>query len=271
MGEEDVWAKTGLFIFILFFLLGSGVWVGLALMAVAYVGLDVFVPGIAGDRMLTTIWSSSSSWTLTALPLFIWMGEILFRTRLSEDMFRGLSPWMAGLPGGLLHTNVVGCTVFAAVSGSSAATLTTVGKMSIPELRRRGYPEFMTIGTLAGSATLGLMIPPSLTLIVYGVTINESITKLFIAGIVPGLVLATMFMGYCAAWYYLFPSQRPARDPGMSFSAKLWNSRFLIPVICLILAVIGSMYMGLATPTEAAAIGVLGALILAALQGSLNW
>ncbi|MEL7468560.1 MAG: TRAP transporter large permease subunit [Pseudomonadota bacterium] len=271
IGEEDVWAKTGLFIFILFFLLGSGVWVGLALMAVAYIGLDVFVPGIAGDRMLTTIWSSSSSWTLTALPLFIWMGEILFRTRLSEDMFRGLSPWMAGLPGGLLHTNVVGCTVFAAVSGSSAATLTTVGKMSIPELRRRGYPEFMTIGTLAGSATLGLMIPPSLTLIVYGVTINESITKLFIAGIVPGLVLATMFMGYCAAWYYLFPSQRPARDPGMSFSAKLWNSRFLIPVICLILAVIGSMYMGLATPTEAAAIGVLGALILAALQGSLNW
>ena len=271
IGEENVWAKTGLFLFILFFMLGSGVWVGLALMAVAYIGLDVFVPGIAGDRMLTTIWSSASSWTLTALPLFIWMGEILFRTRLSEDMFRGLSPWMANLPGGLLHTNVVGCTVFAAVSGSSAATLTTVGKMSIPELRRRGYPEFMTIGTLAGSATLGLMIPPSLTLIVYGVTINESITKLFIAGIVPGLVLALMFMGYCAAWYYLRPSQRPEPDPAMPFSEKLWNSRFLIPVICLILAVIGSMYMGFATPTEAAAIGVVGALILAAIQGSLTW
>ncbi|MEM1297733.1 MAG: TRAP transporter large permease subunit [Pseudomonadota bacterium] len=271
IGEENVWAKTGLFIFILFFLLGSGVWVGLALMAVAYIGLDVFVPGIAGDRMLTTIWTSSSSWTLTALPLFIWMGEILFRTRLSEDMFRGLSPWMANLPGGLLHTNVVGCTVFAAVSGSSAATLTTVGKMSIPELRRRNYPEFMTIGTLAGSATLGLMIPPSLTLIVYGVTINESITKLFIAGIIPGLVLATMFMGYCAAWHYLFPRQRPEADPYMPFGEKLWNSRFLIPVICLILAVIGSMYLGYATPTEAAAIGVVGAMILAAIQGSLNW
>ena len=271
IGEENVWAKTGLFLFILFFLLGSGVWVGLALMAVAYVGLDVFVPGIAGDRMLTTIWTSSSSWTLTALPLFIWMGEILFRTRLSEDMFRGLSPWMANLPGGLLHTNVVGCTVFAAVSGSSAATLTTVGKMSIPELRRRNYPEFMTIGTLAGSATLGLMIPPSLTLIVYGVTINESITKLFIAGIVPGLVLAAMFMGYCAAWHYLYPKQRPEPEPGMSLREKLWNSRFLIPVICLILAVIGSMYLGYATPTEAAAIGVLGAMVLAAIQGSLNW
>ena len=271
VGEENVWAKTALFIFILFFLLGSGVWVGLALMAVAYVGLDVFTGGIPGDRMLTTIWTSSSSWTLTALPLFIWMGEILFRTRLSEDMFRGLSPWMARLPGGLLHTNVVGCTVFAAVSGSSAATLTTVGKMSIPELRRRGYPEFMSIGTLAGSATLGLMIPPSLTLIVYGVTINESITKLFIAGIIPGLVLAAMFMGYCTAWHYAFPSQRPEPDPEMSFREKLWNSRFLIPVICLILAVIGSMYLGYATPTEAAAIGVIGAMILAALQGSLNW
>ena len=271
IGEENVWAKTGLFVFILFFLLGSGVWVGLALMAVAYIGLDVFVPGIAGDRMLTTIWSSSSSWTLTALPLFIWMGEILFRTRLSEDMFRGLAPWMARLPGGLLHTNVVGCTVFAAVSGSSAATLTTVGKMSIPELRKRGYPEFMTIGTLAGSATLGLMIPPSLTLIVNGVTINESITNLFIAGILPGLVLATMFMGYCAAWYYLFPRQRPESDPPMPFVQKLWNSRFLIPVICLIMAVIGSMYLGYATPTEAAAIGVLGAMILATIQGSLTW
>jgi len=155
IGADYVWAKTAIFLFKLFFMLGSGVWVGLSLMAVAYIGLDVFVPGIAGDRMMTTIWTSSSSWTLTALPLFIWMGEILFRTRLSEDMFRGLSPWMAGLPGGLLHTNVVGCTVFAAVSGSSAATLTTVGKMSIPELRKRGYPEFMTIGTLAGSQRWG--------------------------------------------------------------------------------------------------------------------
>ena len=262
---------TVIFLFALFFLLGSGVWIGLALMGVAYIGVEAFTSRPAGDAMITTIWTSSSSWTLTALPLFIWMGEILFRTRLSEDMFRGLAPWMARLPGGLLHTNVVGCTIFAAVSGSSAATLTTVGKMSIPELRKRNYPEFMTIGTLAGSATLGLMIPPSLTLIVYGVTINESITKLFIAGILPGLVLALMFMGYVAAWHYVRPGQRPDPEPPMAFADKLWNSRFLIPVICLVLAVIGSMYMGLATPTEAAAIGVIGAMVLAMAQGSLTW
>jgi tripartite ATP-independent transporter DctM subunit len=262
--------KTALFLFILFFLLGSGVWVALALMGVAYVGMVAFTSRPAGDAMLTTIWTTSSSWTLTALPLFIWMGEILFRTRLSEDMFRGLSPWVARLPGGLLHTNVIGCTIFAAVSGSSAATLMTVGKMSIPELRKRHYPEFMTIGTLAGSATLGLMIPPSLTLIVYGVTINESISKLFIAGILPGLVLALMFMGYIVAWHFARPSQRPDPEPPMSVGQKLWNSRFLVPVILLVLAVIGSMYLGYATPTEAAAIGVIGALVLAAAQGSLN-
>ncbi|TFG87146.1 MAG: TRAP transporter large permease subunit [Hyphomicrobiales bacterium] len=269
--DADVIVKTSLFLFILFFLLGSGVWVGLALIGVAYFGVTGFTSRPAGDAMITTIWTSSSSWTLTALPLFIWMGEVLFRSRLSEDMFRGLAPWMARLPGGLLHTNVVGCTIFAAVSGSSAATLTTVGKMSIPELRKRNYPEFMTIGTLAGSATLGLMIPPSLTLIVYGVTINESITKLFIAGIIPGLVLALMFMGYVAAWHYLRPDQRPEPEPHMPLREKLWNSRFLVPVVVLIMSVIGSMYTGVATPTEAAAIGVIGAMVLALIQGSLNW
>ena len=198
------------------------------------------------------------------------MGEILYRTRLSEDMFKGLAPWLARAPGGLLHTNVVGCTVFAAVSGSSAATLTTVGKMSIPELRRRGYPEFMTIGTLAGSATLGLMIPPSLTLIVYGVTVKESITKLFIAGVLPGLVLAAMFMLYIVAWYYARPGERPEPEPRMKLGAMLANSRLLIPVIALVLLVIGSMYAGIATATEAAAFGVIGALTLAFLQGSLT-
>ncbi|MDA7982094.1 MAG: TRAP transporter large permease subunit, partial [Alphaproteobacteria bacterium] len=261
---------TVVFLFVLFLLLGTGVWIGLALMGVAYVGMELFTSRPAGDAMLTTIWTSSSSWTLTALPLFIWMGEILYRTRLSEDMFRGLAPWMARLPGGLLHTNVVGCTIFAAVSGSSAATLTTVGKMSIPELRRRGYPEFMTIGTLAGSATLGLMIPPSLTLIVYGVTINESITKLFVAGILPGLTLAGMFMLYVAAWHFARPGDRPERDPPMAFRRKLYNSRFLIPIICLVLVVIGSMYLGYATATEAAAFGVIGALVLSLVQGSLT-
>ena len=259
-----------LFLFILFTLLGAGVWVGLALMGVAWVGMELFTSRPVGDVMITTIWASSSSWTLTALPLFIWMGEILYRTRLSEDMFRGLSPWMGGLPGGLVHTNIVGCTVFAAVSGSSAATLTTVGKMSIPELRKRKYPEPIIIGTLAGAATLGLMIPPSLTLIVYGVTINESITKLFFAGILPGLVLAFMFMTYVAIYSKISKKWNPDSDPVMSFSEKLKNSRFLIPVLCLIAVVIGSMYFGYATATEAAAFGVIGALILAAAQGTLT-
>ncbi|GAB5460235.1 TRAP transporter large permease [Hoeflea alexandrii] len=258
------------FLFVLFLLLGTGVWVGLALLGVAWLGMELFTLRPAGDAMMTIIWRSASSWSLTALPLFIWMGEILFRTRLSEDMFRGLSPWMARLPGGLLHTNVVGCTVFAAVSGSSAATLTTVGKMSIPELRKRDYPEQMVIGTLAGAATLGLMIPPSLTLIVYGVTINESITKLFMAGIVPGLILALMFMTYVGLYSKFSKRYAPAEEPRMTFGEKLANSRFLIPVLLLIAAVIGSMYLGYATATEAAAIGVIGAMLLAIAQGSLN-
>ncbi|MFZ7090209.1 TRAP transporter large permease [Primorskyibacter sp. 2E233] len=267
----EQFAPILIFLFVLFALLGSGVWVGLALMGVAWVGMELFTVRPAGDAMITVIWRSSSSWTLTALPLFIWMGEILYRTRLSEDMFRGLSPWMARLPGGLVHTNIVGCTVFAAVSGSSAATLTTVGKMSIPELRKRNYPEHMVIGTLAGAATLGLMIPPSLTLIVYGVTINESITKLFFAGILPGLVLALMFMAYVAVYSFTSKNWQPNAEPPMTFMEKVQNSRFLIPVMLLIIVVIGSMYMGYATATEAAAFGVIGALLLAASQGSLNW
>ncbi|MEM9640648.1 MAG: TRAP transporter large permease subunit [Pseudomonadota bacterium] len=260
-----------LFLFVLFLLLGTGVWVGLALMGVAWVGMELFTSRPVGDVMVTTIWATSSSWTLTALPLFIWMGEILYRTRLSEDMFRGLSPWLARLPGGLVHTNIVGCTVFAAVSGSSAATLTTVGKMSIPELRARNYPEPIVIGTLAGAATLGLMIPPSLALIVYGVTVNESITQLFFAGVFPGLILALMFMGYVAGYSILSKSWNPTAEQRMTLAQKIENSRFLVPVICLIVVVIGSMYLGYATATEAAAFGVIGALVLAASQGSLTW
>ncbi|MBV1926949.1 MAG: TRAP transporter large permease subunit [Rhodobacteraceae bacterium] len=262
---------TIVFLFVLFTLLGSSIWVGLALMGVAWVGMEMFTTRPAGDAMITTIWTGASSWTLTALPLFIWMGEILYRTRLSQDMFRGLAPWMAKLPGGLLHTNIAGCTIFAAVSGSSAATLTTVGKMSIPELRKRGYPENMIVGTLAGAATLGLMIPPSLTLIVYGVSINESIIKLFMAGIFPGLVLAALFTSYIVAWHYIRPDQRPPPEPHMPLGEMISESRFLIPVLLLVFAVIGSMYFGWATATEAAAVGVLGSLTLAMLQGSLTF
>ena len=262
---------TVIFLFSLFFLLGSSVWVGLSLIGVAWIRIELFTSRPAGDAMITTIWTGASSWTLTALPLFIWMGEILYRTRLSEDMFKGLSPWMRWLPGGLLHTNIAGCTLFAAVSGSSAATLTTVGKMSIPELRKRGYPEYMIIGTLAGAATLGLMIPPSLTLIVYGVTINESITKLFMAGVIPGLILSLLFMLYIVFWYFYFPNERPENDESIGLKQMFSESKFLLPILALVIVVIGSMYFGWATATEAAAVGVVGALTLAFSQGSLNW
>src|SRR5690606_33519819 len=216
-------------------------------------------------------WGASSSWTLTALPMFIWMGEILFRTKLSEDMFRGLAPWMTRIPGRLLHTNIIGCTIFAAVSGSSAATCATIGKMSIPELRARNYPEDLVIGTLAGAGTLGLLIPPSLIMIVYGVAAEVSIAKLFIAGIFPGMLLGGLFMGYIMVWSLLNPGRIPAPTERYSFTEKLWASRHLLPTVGLILAVLGSIYVGVATATEAAGLGVVGALVIAAAQGTLNW
>jgi C4-dicarboxylate transporter, DctM subunit len=262
---------TFLLVAALFAILGSGVWIGLALAGVAWIGMQLFSNRPAGDAMAVTIWGSSSSWTLTALPLFVWMGEILFRTRLSQDMFRGLAPWMQALPGRLLHVNVVGCAIFAAVSGSSAATCATIGKMSLPELARRGYPDGISIGSLAGAGTLGLLIPPSIIMIVYGVSAEVSIAQLFIAGILPGMLLALLFSGYLAYWALRHPEQVPPPDPRISLGAKLRESRYLIPVVLLIAAVLGSIYSGVATATEAAAVGVLGALIISAAQGSLNW
>jgi C4-dicarboxylate transporter DctM subunit len=267
---SDFWI-TALLVFALFAILGSGVWIGLALSGVAWIGMELFSSRPAGDAMAVTIWGSASSWTLTALPLFVWMGEILFRTRLSSDMFRGLAPWMQALPGRLLHTNVVGCTIFAAVSGSSAATCATIGKMSLPELKRRGYPDTVAIGSLAGSGTLGLLIPPSIIMIVYGVSAEVSIAQLFIAGIVPGVILACLFSGYLAVWATLNPRLVPAADTGLTFAQKLRESRHLIPVVLLIAAVLGSIYGGIATATEAAALGVVGALVISAAQGSLTW
>ena len=264
-------AITGLLIAALFLILGSGVWIGLTLSGVAWIGMQLFSSRPAGDAMAVTIWGSASSWTLTALPLFVWMGEILFRTRLSQDMFRGLAPWMQALPGRLLHVNVAGCAIFAAVSGSSAATCATIGKMSLPELAKRGYPDGIAIGSLAGAGTLGLLIPPSIIMIVYGVSAEVSIAQLFIAGVLPGLLLALLFSGYLAAWALLNPKLVPPRDAPMSLGAKLRESRHLIPVMLLIAAVLGSIYSGIATATEAAALGVVGALIISAAQGSLNW
>ena len=229
-------AITTLLLLSLLLILGSGVWVGLTLTGVAWLAVTLFSSRPAGDAMAVTVWGSSSSWTLTALPLFVWMGEILFRTRLSQDMFKGLAPWVQSLPGRLLHTNVIGCTIFAAVSGSSAATCATIGKMTLPELGRRGYPEHMVIGTLAGASTLGLLIPPSIIMIVYGVAAEVSISRLFIAGVLPGILLACLFSGYIMVWALRNPGQVPAAERKFSLVEKLAASRSLIPVVLLILA-----------------------------------
>lgn len=260
-----------LLIGLLLAVLGSGLWIGLSLLGVAIFAMEMFTSRPAGDSMAMTIWGATSSWTLTALPLFLWMGEILFRSKLSEDLFKGLAPWLERLPGRLLHVNIIGCTIFAAVSGSSAATCATVGKIALPELQKRGYPESLMLGTLAGAGTLGLLIPPSILMIVYGVAANVSIAKLFVAGILPGLLLGALFMGYVMVWSLLHPDRIPAAENHPSFKEKLLASRHLIPVISLIALVLGSIYLGIATATEAAAFGVAGALILARLEGSLTW
>ncbi len=261
----------------LFAILALGVWIGLGLLATGLIGivaLPMLMPGMSvfpAEKVLgSAVWASLASWTLAALPLFIWMGEILFRTRLSDDMFRGLAPWVQRLPGRLMHVNVIGCGIFAAVSGSSAATSATVGKMSLPALISRGYHQPMAIGSLAGAGTLGLLIPPSIVMIVYGVAAEVSIVRLFIAGIVPGLLLMLLFSGYIAIWSLLNPKLTPPADPPMPFMEKLRASGQLIPVVLLIGFVMGSIYFGWATATEAAVFGVVGALALSAFGGTLT-
>jgi len=255
---------------VLFAMLGSGVWVAFSLIAVAVTAFVLFTEAPFGEIMATTVWGASNSWALAALPLFIWMGEILFRSRLSEDMFSGLSPWMNSLPGRLLHVNIFGCAIFAAVSGSSAATAATIGKMAIPELAGRKYPEKMILGTLAGSATLGLLIPPSIILIVYGVATEQSIARLFIAGVLPGLLLVALFVGFVALWSMIHSGEIPPREPGLPWLEKISRSRKLVPVIALIAGVIGSIYSGIASPTDAAAVGVVLALALSWHSGTLS-
>ena len=255
---------------IMLVLLASGVWVAVTLMSVGLISMLAFSHAPAASIQATVIWGQSSSWALTALPLFIWMGEILYRTRLAKDMFEGLTPWLAGFPGRLIHINVVSCGIFAAVSGSSAATTATIGRITIPELLKRGYDEKTTIGSLAGSSTLGFLIPPSIIMIVYGVAADVSITRLFIAGVLPGLMLMVLFMGYLAIWSMLNPSKVPPREARVPILRRIWETRKLFPIVLLMIAVIGSIYMGVATATEAAAVGVVGALLIALFTGSLN-
>lgn len=257
--------------FALFALLGLGVWVSFTLIAIGGLGLILSENYQIDLLFATSSWGASTAWSLTALPLFIWMGEVLFRTRLSEDLFKGLSPWLGGVPGKLLHVNILSCGIFAAVSGSSAATAATIGRMTLPELRKQGYSDRMAIGTLAGSGTLGLLIPPSIILIVYGVAAEVSIARLFIAGALPGLLLVSLFMGFTMVWGHLHKGELPTTaGHETSWSARVKGLRKLLPVVGLIGFVLGSIYGGLTTPTEAAALGVTGALVLAAFTGSLS-
>ena len=262
---------VGMLIGLLIAVLASGFWIGLTLLGVAAVAMEFFTSRLVGDSMAFTIWGSTSNWTLTALPLFLWMGEILFRSRLTADLFKGLAPWLNRIPGRLLHTNVIGCGIFAAVSGSSAATCATIGKITLPELKKRGYPDDIAIGSLAGAGTFGLLIPPSIIMIVYAVATDVSMAKLFVAGLVPGFMLMALFSGYLVYWALRHPDQVPAADVGMSLGRKLAAARHLIPVMSLIALVIGAIYTGIATPTESAALGVAGALALSALERSLTW
>jgi len=250
--------------------LAGGVWIAVTLGLVGLVAMALTTTVPIGAVLATTTWSASASWTLAALPLFIWMGEILFRTRLSEQMFRGLSPWLQWLPGRLMHVNVVGCGIFAAVSGSSAATCATIGKIALPELEKRGYDRDMSLGSLAGSGTLGLLIPPSIPMVVYAVTANVSVLQVFLGGFLPGFMVMALYSGYIIIWSLLNPKKTTPRDPPMSFRRKLRESANLAPCLLLILAVFFSLMLGLATASECAAWGVTGALALAWWSGTLN-
>ena len=255
----------------LFGLLGVGIWVAVSLMGVGMIAMALFSNSPMGKVLATTVWGGSTSWTLTALPMFIWMGELLFHTRLADNLFRGLAPWVALLPGRLMHVNVFGCAIFAAVSGSSPATCATIGRMTYPELKKRGYDERMSLGSLAGSGTLGLLIPPSIIMIVYGVAAEVSIPKLFIAGVVPGILLALMFSGYIVVWALLHPDKAPPPERATTLVERIAAGRYVIPIVLLIIAVLGSIYAGVATATEAAVMGVVGTLVLSFFLRTMTW
>jgi tripartite ATP-independent transporter DctM subunit len=263
---------SALLLVFLTILLAGGVWIAMALMATGYVGMQFIGGGIpSGPVLATTIWGNSNSWTLAALPLFIWMGEILFRTRLSEEMFRGLAPWLNRIPGRLMHVNVLACGIFGSVSGSSAATCATVAKIALPELKKRGYDEMVSLGSLAGAGTLGILIPPSITMVVYAVAANVSIIQIFLAGFLPGFLVMALYSGYIAGWSLAHPEKTPPPEPAMSFREKLHESRQLIPLTLLILLVFLSLVLGWATATECAAWGAMGSLAIAWWHNALTW
>ena len=264
-------AVAGVVFAVLLVLLAGGVWIAMAMSIAAWAGLQFFTSSPPEVNLFQAFWGSSASWTLAALPLFVWMGEILFRTRLSEEMFEGLSPWLGWLPGRLMHVNIFGCGIFAAVSGSSAATCATIGKVALPELKKRGYDERLCLGSLCGAGTLGLLIPPSIIMIVYAVAAEVSILKMFLAGVFPGILLIALFSGCIVVWALLNPDKTPPHTERYTLRERLRRSRNLIPCLALIVFVMAAMFTGLATATEAAAFGVLGALGIAWWSRSLNW
>jgi tripartite ATP-independent transporter DctM subunit len=265
----------GLFLLVvMLLLLAGGVWIAMTLAIVGWVGMALFTDiqaGRWGENLFVSMWSSAASWELAALPLFIWMGEILFRTRLSEQMFEGLAPWLGKVPGRLMHTTILGCGIFGSVSGSSAATCATIAKVALPELKRRGYDEGLALGSLATAGTLGILIPPSITMVVYAVAADASIIRIFLAGFIPGGILMLLFSGYIAWWSIRNPHRVPPPEPPTTLLEKLRRSGSLIPCTLLIVFIVWVLVAGWATATECAAYGVLGSLAIAATSRSLTW
>ncbi len=267
----DILLIGGLLLIIMMVLLAGGVWIAMTLAICGWVGQAFFTSTSPGNNLFSSFWESNASWELAALPLFIWMGEILFRTRLSEDMFEGLRPWLNRVPGRLMHTTILGCGIFGSVSGSSAATCATIAKVALPQLLKRGYNEQLAIGSLATAGTLGILIPPSITMVVYAVAADASIIRIFLAGFLPGFLLMLLFSGYIMWWSLRHPDLVPPADPPTTFMEKIRLSGNLLPCTALIIFVVWVLIAGYATATECAAYGVLGSLGLAAWSRSLTW
>ena len=261
----------GLLLFILLLLLTGGVWIAMALAIVGWVGQAAFVNTQPGKNLFSAFWETTASWELAALPLFIWMGEILFRTKLSEQMFDGLAPWLSKVPGRLMHTTILGCGIFGSVSGSSAATCATIAKVALPELSRRGYDRNLALGALAAAGGLGILIPPSITMVVYAVAADASVIRLFLAGFLPGFLLMALFSGYIAWWSWRHADKVPPPEAPTTLKEKLRRSGSLIPCGLLIVFIVWVLVAGIATATECAAYGVLGSLVIAAAGRSLTW
>lgn len=255
---------------ILFALIGSSLWIFLSLGLTGLLGLMLFTDYPPGELVAQVAFSANQSFVMTCLPLFIFMGELLFSSGASEDLYSGIGPWVGWIPGRLLHSNILSCTVFAAVSGSSAVTTATVGSVAVPELKKLGYDDGITLGSLAGAGTLGLLIPPSIAMIVYGAITEQSIGQLFIGGIFPGLMLSVLFMFYIGMRAIRNPSIAPASRTS-SWIEMVKSTTKIIPIVCIIMLILGLIYTGITTPTEAGAIGALCAVIITLLYNNLNW